>query len=1466
VVAVDRVGNFRPFLGVLAIAMSILAPGLGAVAAEFTVKPGSNVNTRSGPGTGFDRLGMLRGGVKLEELERQGEWSKVRTETGNVVWVHNGYLTSVAGAARAPAAAKGLQVVAQSGHAGSVRTSSFSRDSRLLATASEDLTVKLWDVASGRLMRTFRGHRHWVSAAAFSPDSMMIASAAYDGTVRIWDVRTGRAIRTLSRAQTQIHTAEFSTDGTLLASAREDGEIDIWRVADGKLLKTLKLHRAGVTQAVFLRDGRTLVSGGRDGRVIVVNFSTGKVIGRVNTGTPIWSIALSQDHSAVFARGEDGHVRQWSLKNGKLLGDYALTSGPDEGPATELFRSIGVSGRSLYCLRDNKIFHFDIGNTTPTWVAPIPVDKSTIPLHVLTNTDTMAVAPNGEYLFLGGSVAANQIWRVRDRAAHATLAGKVIYVRDIRFREDSSQFAMTGHGPITTNLAVWDAKTGAQRAAHDGDNFLDETILTGVKQGFVRATGTTRDSTASGSEDTTIVEFLDLKDADERAAAAQDPFHRRRTVIPGSSYSDIRKLFSSPQGAFIKFSNKDHLKIVDHGRISSLYIQTNTKKEDLDVTGITENRNGTYFFVTENQYDEKSKSYLYDSEKRQLIGDLKVGNRAGIKISPTGGRLAVISADPKQVAGQVAIYDFSGRRLADLATNGGEVTDMAYSDDGRHLAVLEGGGLVSVFDTESNSKVGELRIESGLVSIDIHAHGTILSVRHHDGGVSLWDIAAGKKMVTLYGFVGNEWLAITPEGFFASSGSGHRFLAIVNGTEVIAAGQAFDALYRPDLVREALAGDPEGKVRDAAAKLDLAKVIDSGSPPELTDIRFAGMSDRTTSDRADLQMTIAPRGGGIGRVEIRVNGATQIIEDLPADGTDPVSISQSVFLTPGKNQVNVVVYNKANLIASSERSVVIESTARMSGTPTLRVLAVGINRYLDERLQLTYAVSDASAVADAVRKAGSQLYKDVDVTTVLDADATVENLEQVFKQIGSRTRPEDVFVFFLAGHGKTYDGRYYFLPHEFQFKGVDSFEESGVGQHLWQRWMSYIPAQKSVLLYDTCESGSLARDQENGGLELDSAVGRLTHATGRTIMTAATDTGPALEGYGGHGMFSYVVLEAIGVADTDRDGQLEVSELAGYIKDQLPELSFRIFKHRQNPIVDIKGYSFSLGAPAIVLTSKQENASPGTETAPERPQQQAALAPAQSASAGASPQTEPAPSPQATGTEARAATYFVISRSGEPTSLRQLTGSHVFFLGGAPSDPHDMRMLFFNAKAPLSLVLSEVEWATTVFTKPTAGKSSPLYIVSPDPALARRALDRLKTLKPGATFTLTELPATLAEPSPPSSQAAPAPSRQGAAPSAAGLFVVSAEPRAETVHALDGSRVCVVDQSPDSGSAIQKHLAKVKVAPAVVTHVDPADWRTSPHWCHYIVMNSKELTARILAETQAMNPKLSYTSYDLPRD
>ncbi|RMF86150.1 MAG: caspase family protein, partial [Nitrospinota bacterium] len=249
--------------------------------------------------------------------------------------------------------------------------------------------------------------------------------------------------------------------------------------------------------------------------------------------------------------------------------------------------------------------------------------------------------------------------------------------------------------------------------------------------------------------------------------------------------------------------------------------------------------------------------------------------------------------------------------------------------------------------------------------------------------------------------------------------------------------------------------------------------------------------------------------------------------------------------------------------------------------PALYVLAIGINRYRDRALWLKYAVPDAQAITARIREIGEPLFPDIRVTELFDDQATFAGIDAAFQRIASQAQTKDVFVLYMAGHGKTLDGRYYFLPQDFRYRNEDSIRREAINQDHLQRWLASIPARKSLVLIDTCESGSFTQSLALlRGMVEKTAIEKLIRATGRATIVAATDVQPALEGYRGHGVFTYVLLEALQQADKNfgnRDGITSIFELAQYVDDRVPEVTLQAFQFEQFPQVYMLGSDFPIG-------------------------------------------------------------------------------------------------------------------------------------------------------------------------------------------------------------------------------------------------------------------------------------------------
>ncbi len=167
------------------------------------------------------------------------------------------------------------------GHSDWINTVSFSPDSKILASGSRDTTIKLWDVKTGKLIRTIK-HSGSIVSVSFSPDGKTLASGSGDNTIKLWNVNTGKEIKTLNKQGKYGFSISFSPDGKTLASGSDDKTIKIWDVKTGKEIITLNGHKAGINSVSFSRDGTTLASGSVDKTIKLWDVKTGKEIKTLN--------------------------------------------------------------------------------------------------------------------------------------------------------------------------------------------------------------------------------------------------------------------------------------------------------------------------------------------------------------------------------------------------------------------------------------------------------------------------------------------------------------------------------------------------------------------------------------------------------------------------------------------------------------------------------------------------------------------------------------------------------------------------------------------------------------------------------------------------------------------------------------------------------------------------------------------------------------------------------------------------------------------------------------------------------------------------------------------------------------------------------------------------------------------------------------------------------------------------------
>ena len=153
----------------------------------------------------------------------------------------------------------GTRLLIYRGHSDSVMTLAWSPDGSRIASGSIDKTMQIWEVSSGRLLRTYSGHSNAVWTLAWSPDGSRIASGTY-----VWEVSSGRLLRTYRGHANEVYTLAWSPDGSRIASGSSDKTVQVWEVSSGRLLHTYSGHSEPVYMVAWSPDGSHIASGSED--------------------------------------------------------------------------------------------------------------------------------------------------------------------------------------------------------------------------------------------------------------------------------------------------------------------------------------------------------------------------------------------------------------------------------------------------------------------------------------------------------------------------------------------------------------------------------------------------------------------------------------------------------------------------------------------------------------------------------------------------------------------------------------------------------------------------------------------------------------------------------------------------------------------------------------------------------------------------------------------------------------------------------------------------------------------------------------------------------------------------------------------------------------------------------------------------------------------------------------------------
>ncbi|KAL9615212.1 MAG: hypothetical protein Q9167_000306 [Letrouitia subvulpina] len=221
------------------------------------------------------------------------------------------------------------------GHLAGISSIAWSPDSKILASGSDDKSIRLWNVSTGKAYPVpLLGHHNYIYSLAFSPKGNMLVSGSYDEAVFLWDVRAARVMRSLPAHSDPVGGVDFCRDGTLIASCASDGLIRIWDTPTGQCLRTL-VHEdnAPVTSVRFSPNGKFVLAWTLDSCVRLWDYERGRCVkktyqGHVNTRFSLsGSFGIYGDTNEgrgerkafIVSGSEDGEMLWWDVQSKEIL-------------------------------------------------------------------------------------------------------------------------------------------------------------------------------------------------------------------------------------------------------------------------------------------------------------------------------------------------------------------------------------------------------------------------------------------------------------------------------------------------------------------------------------------------------------------------------------------------------------------------------------------------------------------------------------------------------------------------------------------------------------------------------------------------------------------------------------------------------------------------------------------------------------------------------------------------------------------------------------------------------------------------------------------------------------------------------------------------------------------------------------------------------------------------------------------
>jgi|GEM_PF-1975644 len=473
-------------------------------------------------------------------------------------------------------------------------------------------------------------------------------------------------------------------------------------------------------------------------------------------------------------------------------------------------------------------------------------------------------------------------------------------------------------------------------------------------------------------------------------------------------------------------------------------------------------------------------------------------------------------------------------------------------------------------------------------------------------GVQVWDVRTGKLLGTYYLVEkSGEYVFVSPEGLFDGSVEGMKELYFVKNNKPIPLEKLYERYFTPDLLRRKINGE-QFSPPDVAGLLDAPTVsIAYAAVQRNLEVADDRSVFQNTTGAAEITVTARAAESTIDEIRLFHNGkiVTLVTRNLiVADDQSGTAVKKYTLpLLPGSNTIRAVALNAQRTESDpDEITVLYQSGANNSNEPkpvnkrnaavamidknaTMYLVVVGINAYKNTGMSLNYALADATAFKEEVERDAKTVISNIKTYFITDHAADKAGITNAINEVQQKAKPQDVFMFYYAGHGVIANGNkeFYLVPNDVaDLKNVDEvLKTNGIAAKELQKFAIDIQAQKQLFILDACQSAGAFAEMLSADGNQQKNIALVARSTGTHWMAASGAQQFANEfSTLGHGAFTYVLLQALkGAAANDK--MITVDGLKDYMQTGVPELMKKYNGSQQTPA----SYGFGNDFPVELL-------------------------------------------------------------------------------------------------------------------------------------------------------------------------------------------------------------------------------------------------------------------------------------------